>query len=72
MKTEKNFKQEKMLKFTQFVSFERGLVKTSVFKKLQLRYSKLEIFLTCSSGFEVFEAHLLMKLFLIKKGIPSF
>ena len=48
MKTEKNFKQEKMLKFTQFVSFERGLVKTSVFKKLQLRYSKLEIFLTCS------------------------
>ena len=43
MKTEKNFKQEKKLKFTQLCNFQRALEKISVSKNL-----RLEIFLAIS------------------------
>ena len=48
MKTKKDFKLEKMLKFTQFCNFYRALGKNQLFKKLQLMHVKLEIFLTFS------------------------
>ena len=48
MKTKKNFKLEKMLKFTQFCNFYRPLGKNQLFKKLQLMHVRLEIFLTFS------------------------
>ena len=59
MKTEKN---------TKFCNFEIVSEKISVFKKYS-SYLRLEILLTSSYGFGVYEAHFLIKIFLIRKCV---
>ena len=51
MTTEMNFKQEKILKFTQFCNFLRALGKNQVILKIAGRYLRLEIFLNILSRF---------------------
>ena len=55
MKIEKNFKCEKMSKFTQFCNFERALEKICVFKNCSSGIRGWA-FLTFSYDFGVFEA----------------
>ena len=59
MKTENNFNCGEMLKYTQ-----------SAFLKIAAQaFLRLEIFLKFSLGFDVFEAHFLIRNFLIRKRV---
>ena len=66
MKTEKNFKYEKMLKFTQFCNFKE-LQEKSAILKIATKAFEAKILSTFSYSFGFFEAHFLRKLFFMKK-----
>ena len=67
MNTDKDLKHKKMVKFTQFCNFQRALGKISLLK-IPAQTFETGDFLNI---FGIFEAHFLIKIFLIRKRVSE-